>query len=186
MQMTISAVLRYATDSVGIYRVGNIIIIIGYHKCGQSLRDISSDLEYPKSTVAYVEVEEKNRSPAHRDINFITTNLNGVQSAESGLLPISRRHFRHQILTTPSTSSRRGIPFSFGLHHSNVFSSPLNVTVTLNYWVKVANFNSVPKMASRSEDVQLWRCPVEYRTSFGKGNVHQRMHVVEHYASVMV
>ncbi|GIZ00389.1 transposable element Tc1 transposase [Caerostris extrusa] len=29
-------------------------IIIGYHKCGRSLRDISSDLKYPKSTVAYV------------------------------------------------------------------------------------------------------------------------------------
>ncbi|GIY67845.1 transposable element Tc1 transposase [Caerostris darwini] len=29
-------------------------IIIGYHKCGLSLRDISSYLEYPKSTVAYV------------------------------------------------------------------------------------------------------------------------------------
>ncbi|GIY97129.1 major facilitator superfamily domain-containing protein 6 [Caerostris extrusa] len=29
-------------------------IIIGYHKCGRSLTDISSDLKYPKSTVAYV------------------------------------------------------------------------------------------------------------------------------------
>ncbi|GIY64437.1 hypothetical protein CEXT_321831 [Caerostris extrusa] len=29
-------------------------IIIGYHKCGRSFRDISSDLKYPKSTVAYV------------------------------------------------------------------------------------------------------------------------------------
>ncbi|GIY00567.1 transposable element Tcb1 transposase [Caerostris darwini] len=29
-------------------------IIIGYHKCGRSLRDISSDLKYSKSTVAYV------------------------------------------------------------------------------------------------------------------------------------
>ncbi|KFM60000.1 Transposable element Tc1 transposase, partial [Stegodyphus mimosarum] len=29
-------------------------IIIGYHKCGRSLRDISSDLKYPKLTVAYV------------------------------------------------------------------------------------------------------------------------------------
>ncbi|GIY24569.1 transposable element Tc1 transposase [Caerostris darwini] len=29
-------------------------IIIGYHKCGRSLRDISSDLKYPRSTVAYV------------------------------------------------------------------------------------------------------------------------------------
>ncbi|GIY19762.1 transposable element Tc1 transposase [Caerostris darwini] len=29
-------------------------IIIGYHKCGRSLRDISSDLKYPKWTVAYV------------------------------------------------------------------------------------------------------------------------------------
>ena len=29
-------------------------IIIGYHKCGRSLRDISSDLKYPKSTVACV------------------------------------------------------------------------------------------------------------------------------------
>ncbi|GIY27970.1 transposable element Tc1 transposase [Caerostris extrusa] len=29
-------------------------IIIGYHKCGRSLRDISSDLKYPKSTMAYV------------------------------------------------------------------------------------------------------------------------------------
>ncbi|GIZ03878.1 transposable element Tc1 transposase [Caerostris extrusa] len=28
-------------------------IIIGYHKCGRSLRDISSDLKYPKSTVTY-------------------------------------------------------------------------------------------------------------------------------------
>ncbi|GIY03019.1 hypothetical protein CEXT_423861 [Caerostris extrusa] len=28
--------------------------IIGYHKCGRSLRDISSELKYPKSTVAYV------------------------------------------------------------------------------------------------------------------------------------
>ncbi|GIY83098.1 transposable element Tc1 transposase [Caerostris darwini] len=71
MQMTISAVLRYVTDSAGIYRVGNSIgisrlqdaaqlsdfekgIIIGYHQCGRSLRDISSDLKYPKSTVAYV------------------------------------------------------------------------------------------------------------------------------------
>ncbi|GIY47762.1 transposable element Tc1 transposase [Caerostris extrusa] len=71
MQMTISAVLWYVTDSVG--RVGTASalvackmphsselsdfekgIIIGYHKCGRSLRDISSDLKYPKSTVAYV------------------------------------------------------------------------------------------------------------------------------------
>ncbi|GIY67690.1 transposable element Tc1 transposase [Caerostris extrusa] len=29
-------------------------IIIGYHKCDRFLRDISSDLKYPKSTVAYV------------------------------------------------------------------------------------------------------------------------------------
>ncbi|GIY15091.1 transposable element Tc1 transposase [Caerostris darwini] len=29
-------------------------IIIGYHKCGRSLRDISSDLKYPNLTVAYV------------------------------------------------------------------------------------------------------------------------------------
>ncbi|GIX90132.1 uncharacterized protein CEXT_35611 [Caerostris extrusa] len=29
-------------------------IIIGYHKCGRSLRDISSDLKYSKSTVTYV------------------------------------------------------------------------------------------------------------------------------------
>ncbi|GIY14008.1 transposable element Tc1 transposase [Caerostris extrusa] len=29
-------------------------IIIGYHKCGRSLRDISSYLKHPKSTVAYV------------------------------------------------------------------------------------------------------------------------------------
>ncbi|GIY63825.1 c-Maf-inducing protein [Caerostris extrusa] len=29
-------------------------IIIGYHKCGRSLRDISRVLKYPKSTVAYV------------------------------------------------------------------------------------------------------------------------------------
>ncbi|GIX69291.1 transposable element Tc1 transposase [Caerostris extrusa] len=29
-------------------------IVIGYHKCGRSLRGISSDLKYPKSTVAYV------------------------------------------------------------------------------------------------------------------------------------
>ncbi|KFM59511.1 hypothetical protein X975_23094, partial [Stegodyphus mimosarum] len=29
-------------------------IIIEYHKCGRSLRDISSDLKYPKSTAAYV------------------------------------------------------------------------------------------------------------------------------------
>ncbi|GIY33696.1 transposable element Tc1 transposase [Caerostris darwini] len=29
-------------------------IIIGYHKCGRSLRGISSDLKYPKSTVANV------------------------------------------------------------------------------------------------------------------------------------
>ncbi|GIY00659.1 transposable element Tc1 transposase [Caerostris extrusa] len=29
-------------------------IIIGYHKCGRSLRDISSDLKYSKSTVVYV------------------------------------------------------------------------------------------------------------------------------------
>ncbi|GIX84657.1 transposable element Tc1 transposase [Caerostris extrusa] len=29
-------------------------IIIGYHKCGRSLRDISSDLKYTKSTVGYV------------------------------------------------------------------------------------------------------------------------------------
>ncbi|GIY57447.1 hypothetical protein CDAR_574431 [Caerostris darwini] len=82
-----------------------------------------------------------------------------MQSAESGLLPASRRHFRHQILTTPFSSVRRGIFFSFGLHHSNVSSSPLNVTVMLNYCVKVANFNSPSKMASRSEDVLLRRCP---------------------------
>ncbi|GIY15377.1 transposable element Tc1 transposase [Caerostris extrusa] len=29
-------------------------IIIGYHKCGRSSKDISRDLKYPKSTVAYV------------------------------------------------------------------------------------------------------------------------------------
>ncbi|GIY57443.1 hypothetical protein CDAR_574411 [Caerostris darwini] len=55
--------------------------------------------------------------------------------------------------------------FSFGLHHSSpslvsmTFFAPLNVTAPLNYWVRVANFNSPSKMASRSEDVQLGRCP---------------------------
>ncbi|GIY30997.1 hypothetical protein CEXT_262461 [Caerostris extrusa] len=69
----------------------------------------------------------------------------------------------------PSSSFRRGILFSFGLHHSDVLSSPLNVTAALNYWVTVANFNSPSKMASRSEVMQTWAMSVEYRTSFGKG-----------------
>ncbi|GIY58500.1 hypothetical protein CDAR_379901 [Caerostris darwini] len=81
------------------------------------------------------------------------------ERSESGLLPVSRRHFQHQILTTSSSSFRQGVLFSFGLYRSNVFSSPLNVTVTLNYWITAANFNSLSKMASRSEDVPLGRCP---------------------------
>ncbi|GIY30996.1 hypothetical protein CEXT_262451 [Caerostris extrusa] len=61
-------------------------------------------------------------------------------------------------LQTGRFRDRRGILFSFGLHHSDVLSSPLNETATLNYWVTEANFNSVSKMASRSEDVQIGRC----------------------------
>ncbi|GIY18388.1 hypothetical protein CEXT_607701 [Caerostris extrusa] len=46
MQMTISAVLRYVTDSAGIYRVGNSIGIV-HARC-------RARSEVPKSSVAYV------------------------------------------------------------------------------------------------------------------------------------
>ncbi|GIY99341.1 transposable element Tc1 transposase [Caerostris extrusa] len=49
--MTISAVLKYVTDSAGIYRVGNSI---GISRMQEAAQDISSNLKYPKSTVGYV------------------------------------------------------------------------------------------------------------------------------------
>ncbi|GIY99191.1 transposable element Tc1 transposase [Caerostris extrusa] len=47
MQMTISAVLRYVTDSAGIYRVENSIGI-------SRMQEAAHGTKYPKSTVAYV------------------------------------------------------------------------------------------------------------------------------------
>ncbi|GIX98112.1 hypothetical protein CEXT_465371 [Caerostris extrusa] len=95
------------------------------------------------------------------------------------LVASSRRHFRHAILTTPSSSFRRGIIFFFGLYHSNVLSSPQrNGDVELLGYVSELQFCFEDGITERRRATSAMS--VEYRTSFGKGNIHQRMHVVEH------
>ncbi|GIY57441.1 hypothetical protein CDAR_574401 [Caerostris darwini] len=108
------------------------------------------------------------------------------ERSESGLLPVSRRHFRHQILTTPSSSFRRGVLFFFqspSLRHFFVPSQHNGDVELLGYGSEL-QFSVEDVIMERRR--ATWAMTVEYRTSFGKGNVHQRMHVVEHYAFLMV